>query len=253
MTESTSRASAAMNPFRYRAVIEADHEIQNPLSPEKLRRLIDYLRLADGDRVVDVGCGKAWLLAEMAALRKIEAVGLELNPAFAAVGRRALAGGSAGARIVDGPALDYPLEPGSFDITLCIGATFALDGLAGSIDWLASAVCSGGRVAIGEPFALRPFAPEVDARWAEYDRTAADIAVLMTARGLTLTGLIASSDDDWDHYESQHWRATATWLRAHPDDPDAGWLAGKIAADRRRYLAEERGCFGWAVFVAEKA
>jgi len=108
-------------------------------------------------------------------------------------------------------------------------------------------------VAIGEPFALRPFTPEVAARWAEYDRTAGDIADLMAARGLTSIGLVASSDDDWDHYFSQHWRATAAWLRAHPDDPDAAWLAEKTAADRRRYLAAERSLFGWAVFVAEKA
>lgn len=243
-----------MNPFRYRAIVEPE-EIINPLSPEKLRRLIDYLRLQSGERVVDVACGKGWLLAEMASARSIEAIGLELNPAFAALARRALAAvaGGGARRIVDGPALDFPLEPGEFDVALCIGATFALGGLEGSIDWLATAVPPGGRVAIGEPFALGPFAPEVASRWPEYDRTAADIADLMAARGLTLTGLIASSDEDWDHYESQRWGRAAAWLRAHPDDPDAGWLAARIGEDRRRYLAEERGCFGWAMFVAVKA
>jgi len=80
-----------MNPFRYRAVVEADHAIQNPTSPEKLRRVIDYLRLKDGDRVVDVGCGKGWLLRAMAAERRIDAVGLEINRFFAADARRALA------------------------------------------------------------------------------------------------------------------------------------------------------------------
>ncbi len=239
-----------MSPFRYRAIVEADHDIQNPLSREKLRRLIDYLRLCDGDRVVDAGCGKGWLLAEIAAQRRIEAVGLEINPAFAAIARRAL---PACVRIVDGPALDYRAAPGAFDVALCIGATFALGGLQGSIDWLATAVRRGGRVAIGEPFAVRPFAPEMAARRSEYDRSAGDIADLLAARGLTLTGVIASSLDDWDHYYSQHWRATAAWLRAHPGDPDADWLAEKTATERRRHLTEERDCFGWAVFVAEKA
>ena len=251
MTEHQRPAARTMSPFRYRAIVEADHDIQNPLSPEKLRRLIDYLRLADGDRVVDVGCGKGWLLAEMAAQRRIEAVGLEINPAFATIARRALAP-APGVQIVDGPALDHPQEPGAFDVALCIGATFALGGLHGAIDWLARAARPGGRVAIGEPFALRPFPPNVAAHWAEYDRTAADIADLMAARGLMVTGVIASSTDDWDHYESQHWRAAAAWLRAHPDDPDAAWLAEKAAADCRRHLSEERDCFGWAVFVAEK-
>ena len=244
-----------MNPFRYRAIVEADHVIQNPLSPEKLRRLIDYLDLADGQRVVDVGCGKGWPLAEMARACRIQAIGLEINPAFAVVARRRLASaGSKGAvRVVDGPALDYPLEPGSFDVALCIGASFALGGLAGSLDWLARAVRPGGRVAIGEPFALRPFSPEIAAKRSDYDRTAGDIADLMAARGLTLTGIIASSLDDWDHYRSQHWRTTAAWLSAHPDDPDAAWLAAKNAADRRGYFAEERDLLGWAVFVAERA
>ena len=75
----------------------------------------------------------------------------------------------------------------------------------------------------------------------------------MAARGLSLTGLIVSSDDDWDQYETMQWRAATRWLRAHPDDPDAAWLSAKIAGDRSRYLTEERACFGWAVFVADKA
>ncbi|HEY1426154.1 MAG TPA: class I SAM-dependent methyltransferase [Caulobacteraceae bacterium] len=240
-----------MNPFRYRAIVEGGDQILNPLSPWKLRRLVDYLGLADGDRVIDVGCGKGWLLAEMSRARRIQAIGLEINPAFAALARRELAA-FGDSRIIDGPALDYPLERGSFDVALCIGATFALDGLERSIDWLASAVRPGGRVAIGEPFALRPFPPDMATRRLEYDRTQAEVADLMAAGGLALTGLVASSLDDWDHYESRHWRATADWLRAHPDDPDARWLAETNAGHRQHYLAEQRDCLGWAVFVAER-
>jgi hypothetical protein len=64
--------------------------------------------------------------------------------------------------------------------------------------------------------------------------------------------MVAASLDDWDHYESQHWRAAAAWIREHPDDPEAGWLAEKIEFERQAFLAEERDVFGWAILVAEK-
>ena len=240
---------------RLYAIIEADHHIQNPLSPDKLRRVIDYLGMADGERVIDVGCGKGSLLLAMAQTHRIEAVGLESNPVFAATARNTIEfDGLAGkAQIVEGPALDFDVAPGSFDVAACIGATFALGGLEPSLDWLARAVRPGGRVAVGEPFALGDWTPDIRRRWPEYDRTVPDIAQALHRRDLDLTGIVATSIDDWDHYESQHWRAAARWLRANPDDPDAAWLAQKIATDRSDYLTQERHGFGWAVFIAEKA
>jgi SAM-dependent methyltransferase len=240
-----------MNPMRFHELIEADHDIQNPLSPQKLARIVDYLRILSTDRVLDVGSGKGSMLAAFVERQPREIIGLELSPVFAEAARQRLAG-QASVHIVEGRALDFAVEPATFDVAVCIGATFALGGLEGTLDWLARAVKSRGRIAVGEPFALRPFTPEVSARWAEYDRTIADIGDLIAGRGLTLTGIVASSIDDWDHYESQHWRAAAAWARANPDDPDAAWLTGKMAADRAHYLAEERDAFGWAVFIAEK-
>jgi cyclopropane fatty-acyl-phospholipid synthase-like methyltransferase len=243
-----------MNPFRYRAITHSDHHIMNPLSSQKLARIVDYLRLQEGERVIDVGCGKGSLLRAIAQTHRVEIVGLELNPAFAdaarvALGEQALVGA---VRIVEGPALDFDVAPGSLDVAACIGATFALGGFEPSLDWLAQAVRSGGRIAIGEPFARRDVSLEVRQRWPEYQRCLADIGNALEARGLILTGLVASSESDWDHYEGQQWRAAAAWLREHPDDPDAPWLTETIAAGRAAYLSEERDCFGWAVLIAEK-
>ena len=243
-----------MNPFKYRSIVEADHHIQNPLSPAKLTRVIDYLRLADGDRAIDVGSGKGSLLLAMAERHRIEAVGLELNPAFASAARQTLAASElvGAVTVIDGPALDYEVVPGSFDVAVTIGATFALGGFEQSLDWLAAVVRSGGRIAVGEPFARLAFSPEAAARWSEYNRTLPNIEAAVQSRGLILTGIVASAAEDWDHYESQHWRAAAAWLHDHPDDPDATWLTEKMDADRRDYLTEEREAFGWAVFVAQK-
>jgi SAM-dependent methyltransferase len=243
-----------MNPFRYRAVVEADHEIQNPLSAEKQQRVIDYLRIAEGERVLDAGCGKGGLLAVIAAQVRVEAVGLEINPAFAEAARRRLAGTRLAGTvvIVEGPALDCDLAASDFDIALCIGATFAFGGLDETVERLAAAVRPRGRLAVGEPFLRAGTHEAVRERWSEYDRTLPQVAERFGRHGLTLTGLVAASPDDWDQYESLHWRAAEAWIGDHPNDPDAGWLAAKIAEDRARHLGEERDVFGWAVFVARK-
>ncbi len=39
-------------------VVERDHEIQDPVSPEKIRLLGEYLRLTSESRVLDIACGK---------------------------------------------------------------------------------------------------------------------------------------------------------------------------------------------------
>ena len=40
-------------------MVERDHVIQDPTSPEKIRLLGEYVRLTADSRVLDMGCGKA--------------------------------------------------------------------------------------------------------------------------------------------------------------------------------------------------
>jgi cyclopropane fatty-acyl-phospholipid synthase-like methyltransferase len=240
--------------LRYHERVEAFHTIQNPMSPEKVDRLIEYLGVRDGDRIVDVGAGKGWLLRRIATRSRVQAVALELSSVFAAEARQALAEAPlvGSIEIIEGRALDYPAADNRFDIALCIGATFALGDLAGTAAWMAGVVRPGGRIAIGEPFAKAPFPPHVRERWHEYDHTLPELVDAIAVRGFAPTGLIASSDDDWDHYECQHWRAGLAWLNANPADAEAKAFKAQLDEERRRYLVEERDVFGWAIVVAER-
>ena len=65
--------------------------------------------------------------------------------------------------------------------------------------------------------------------------------------GVTLIGLISSSTDDWDRYESLHWRAVEDWLAENDDDE----IRRASEEHKRQYLAR-RDAFGWAIFLARK-
>lgn len=52
--------------IRFFDILETHHTFQNPTSAAKLDELIGYCDLQDGQRVLDIGCGKGWLLRRMA-------------------------------------------------------------------------------------------------------------------------------------------------------------------------------------------
>ena len=49
----------------------------------------------------------------------------------------------------------------------------------------------------------------------------AETAERFESSGVELVSLIASSQDDWDRYESLHWATLDEWLAANPDDTQA--------------------------------
>jgi cyclopropane fatty-acyl-phospholipid synthase-like methyltransferase len=77
-----------LNLFEFFATIERYHTIQNPTSEEKLDLATSYCGVRDGMRVLDVGCGKGWLLRRLAKQFDIQATGLEINRTFAVEARR---------------------------------------------------------------------------------------------------------------------------------------------------------------------
>ena len=70
--------------------------------------------------------------------------------------------------------------------------------------------------------------------------------------GLRVETLIDSSLDDWDRYETLHWRALEEWLESDPEEPEAGELRQLYERSRTQYLAWQRALLGWAIFAARK-
>jgi SAM-dependent methyltransferase len=236
----------------YFAVAEHDHVLQNPTSAEKIRMLGERLRLGPESRVLDMACGKAGPATLLASTFGCHVVGVERSSEFADAARErvARAGLDDRVEIIEGDAEAYPIEPGTFDAALCLGASFVWDGLDGTLAALTPAVRGGGHVAVGEPFWRSWPVPDGvdDQGYVPLRETAAKLE----EADLALVTLIASSEDDWDTYESLHWRALEEWLAAHPDDPDASTIRERYEANRDAYLRHERALLGWAIFVGRK-
>ena len=230
-------------------VAERDHEIQDPTSAEKIRLLGEYLRLDGSSRVLDLACGKAGPAIVLAEAFGCRIQGVELRPQFADDARARVAerglGGLVSIETADAAA--YAVEPESWDAALCLGASFVWGHIGDAAKALVPAVRPGGFVAIGEPFWHESGVAEDD-----FVDLAATVDRFQSS-GLALTGLIAASEDDWDRYESLHWRALEEWLAANPEHGDAGTIREQHLARRDDYLRSQRPRLGWAIFVGRKS
>ncbi len=241
-------------PWFY-AVIEREHELQNPTSAEKIHLLGERLRLGTESHVLDVASGRggpAVLLAREFGCR-ITCVERAVEFHEAARSRVAEAGLGDLIELVLADVREFPFELGRYDAALCLGASFIWDGLAGTLGALVPTVRRGGFVAVGEPYwrtspLPAEFEPDPDERFTTLPETVATFE----SAGLDVVTMIASSLDDWDRYETLHWLAADEWLAENPDDPDADEIRARTQAHRERYLRWTRDLLGWAIIAGRE-
>lgn len=234
-------------------IVERDHDLQNPTSAEKIRLLGDYLRLTAQSNVLDLACGKAGPALILASTYGSRIHGIERNPAFAdaARARIAEAGLESLVDVETADAADVALEIGAWDAVLCLGAAFIWGTIADAAATLFPAVRRGGYLAIGEPFWREwPLPAGLDPdQFVDLEATVARFE----QAGVVLTGILAASEDDWDRYESLHWRAIEEWLADDPKHPDAADVRTQHERFRADYVCAKRALLGWAIFVGFRA
>jgi SAM-dependent methyltransferase len=230
-------------------MVERDHVILDPTSPEKIRLLGEYVRLTADSRVLDMGCGKAGPAVALAEAFGCRILGVELREGFAAKARARVEerGLEALIEVSTADAAGFDVERDSYDVATAIGTCFIWGHIEHAARALVPAVKRGGywrwESRIGERSRHRgvdrePFAslPETVAR--------------LESAGLRLTGIIAAGQDDWT--ATRAWRAVEEWLAANPAHPDAAAICDRHRASLAAYLEHERSLLGWAILVASK-
>jgi SAM-dependent methyltransferase len=237
----------------WHAVVESEHEIQNPTSAEKIRLLGDRLGLGPGSHVLDIASGRGGPALVLAQEFGCRLTCVERAPEFVAATRERIeeAGLEDRMELVEADAATFEL--GRYDAALCLGATFVYGGLVPTLERLREAA---PLLAVGEPYWRSwplPPEPELDGSSLRTDEEEwlplPETIERAESAGVRVLALIASSEDDWDRYESLHWQTLDRWLAANQDHPQAEEFRARGAADRKRYLRWERAVMGWAIFV----
>jgi predicted O-methyltransferase YrrM len=239
---------------RYFIVAERDHELQNPTSAEKLRLLGELVRLGPESRVLDIASGRGGPAVLLATRFGCTIEGIEIAPEFHAVAVERAEAAGLGERVTFrlADASREELAPEAYDVAMCLGASFVWGGLAGTLDALEPAVRAGGHVVVGEPFWRRLPLPEDYAERDEPLTTLEGTVAIMESAALRVVTIIASSDDDWDRYDTLHWRAVEEWLAENPDDPDTADIRSRHEQYKQTYLRFGREYLGWAILVGWK-
>lgn len=232
-------------------MVERDHVIQDPTSSEKIRLLGEYVRLTADSQVLDMGCGKAGPAAVLAEAFGCRILGVELREVFAAEARARVEGRGL-ERLIDvrtADAVSFALEPDFYDVAMAIGTCFIWGHIEHAARALVPAVKRGGYLALGEPYWRSEPAVGVDR---EPFVSLPETVARLESAGVHLTGIIAASQDDWDRYESLHWRAVEEWLAANPGHADVASIRDRHRASLAAYLEHQRPLLGWAILVARK-
>lgn len=243
-----------MNPIEYHKIVDVDHQQQNPTTTEKLDRVIGYCDIKDGQRVLDLGCGKGWMLRRIAAQAAISGLGVDVAAyAIEEAQERAAAQSLRGQlefRCM--PGLELAPAEQAFDVGLCIGASFAIGSFEDMLAYLKPAIRPGGLLVIGDIYARRDPMPEQSAAYfaGGAQRTLTDTADLLNGQDLSLLAIVDSSQDDWDHYENLHWVAGDRWLRENPTHPDRAAFIKAHLGYRRDHYQHDRDSLGWSLWVA---
>lgn len=247
-----------MDPLRFTTVAHATHRLCNPVDPVLLAGVLDGLGLAAGARALDIGCGKASLLVDLAARHGVRGVGVDLNPAFLDEGRAlAAAAGVAGSvALVALPASRFVAPAGSFDLGVCLGSTHALGGYAPTLRALAGWVRAGGRVLVGQGYWKRPPDAAYLARLGAAPEELTDHEGTIAAgagAGLEPVGAWVSSPADWDRYEDRYAETVERFVAEHPSDPDAPAMRERIGRWRETYLRWGRETLGFGLYLFRRA
>ncbi len=228
------------------AVVEAEHDIQNPTSEEKIRLLGRRLGLGPESDVIDIASGRGGPALVLAQEFGCRLTCVERSPEFLAGARERVAAAGLEDRIeiVESEAEDFEL--GRYDAALCLGATFVYGGLVATLRRLSAAA---PLVAVGEPYwRIWPAPPEAAGEREEFLPLDETVEQAESA-GVRVVSLIASSEDDWDRYETLRWQTLDRWLEANPEHPQVEEFRARGAAYRDSYLRWQRASLGWAILV----
>jgi len=237
-------------------VLHRYQKIMNPITEQKLDKLVGLLRLERGSNVLDIACGKGELLFKLHEAYGIHGVGVDKSPYCIEACKEAKS-----KRVPDAD-ISFHLMDGAeykphrkFDLASCLGGSWVFGDHAGTLKSLAAMTKKGGYILVGEPYWLKEPDPEyLKAEGIKRDtyRSHRENVEVGERLGLRCLYTVDSDHDGWDHYETLHWWAADDYIRDNPNDPDVPDLRAVNERNKELYLRWGRDTFGWCIYLFRK-
>jgi cyclopropane fatty-acyl-phospholipid synthase-like methyltransferase len=244
-----------MDTWKYFDITHKHHLLCNPLSIEKFERFCSLLRLPSSAHILDIACGKGEYLVRLAEIYGISGVGVDISPFCIndCKEKHKERIPEAQLEFVEMDGAKYrPDTPESFDVSMCLGASWVFKGHLGTLKALREMTKLGGLVIVGEPFWLKePEDGYLKASQMTRDsyRFHEENIAIAEEEGFNILYTIVSNKDDWDNYESLQWWAVNDYIQSHPDDPDNKELLERMTKSREVYLRWGRETINWAIYI----
>ncbi len=214
-----------MNPAEFGSTALRRRDIDNPLSPASLDRIIALCNPPARSRVLDVGCGKGEFLLRLAQSRTIRGEGIDLSEGAIRFARARAEGrvlrGALTFRRVDARAVRSSRE--RYFLTSCLGATHAFGDLGRTLRTLRRWTQTDGWIVVGEGFWKRvPKREYLDVLGATPSELRTDRGNVRVAEGLglQLAEHWSASEQEWDDFEDAYLEGIESYAREHPEDPN---------------------------------
>ena len=233
------------------AIAHTDHPIAAPLSDPSVQRVLQR-GIGSGPRhLLDLGCATGEWLARAAVDRPdISAVGVDLDAAAIATGRRRLSAAGLDDRVelTVGDATAYSGRRA--DCVLSVGAAHAFGGLLPTLASVRPHLAKGATVLIGDGFWQRDPTDEVLAIGFgrdEFADLATTVARVTEAGWAPIYGHVSSADE-WDDYEWS-WSGSLTEWGLNETGPDRSAALTMAQRHRNEWLGGYRGVLGFVTLV----
>ncbi|MFD0200991.1 MULTISPECIES: SAM-dependent methyltransferase [Saccharothrix] len=222
-------------------------DFNSPLSDAKAYDLINSLRTAPGQRVVDYGCGWAELLLRAVEhLPDARGLGVDSDDYAITRGRANVEARGLTSRVTLELADVTTWQADPADVTISIGASHAWGGTKATLDAMHARTRPGGTLLLGDGFWEQPPNAKSAEIFGDDFGTLPDLVDLALTCGYRLLNLTTASLDEWDSFESRWCAAREHWLLENPDHPKATEVRAIVDDHRDGWLKGYRGHFGLA-------
>ena len=246
-----------MDQRRYSHIAHGNLPVWNPVGVGHLQAYVSQLPLPAEGSVLDIGCGRGFLLELILAQHEAQGIGVDASPFAVADAALAMPELLAAGRLslVEKAFDAAEFKPATFDLVVCIGSTHAAGGYLRTLQIAMRLLRPRGLVLVGEGYWRRtpPAAYLAFLKMtAEEHMSHQENESTGQREGFELVSSSECSVDEWDAYEGQYARNVEDYARANPHDPDAAAMLERIRGWREAYLRWGRDTLGFGLYLFRK-